>query len=91
MTQHNKAVISNSAPTRVSPPGTHGGLDITVQNINSSGDIYIGDESVSSENYGFKLSPNQAFSIQLGGVESLYVIGSQANLSIATITFGLVN
>ena len=90
MTQHNISVIGNTTPIRISPPGKHSGLDFTIQNINTSGNIYIGDANVSAESYGFKLAPGQGFSVVLPGRESLYVIGSAANLSIATITFSLV-
>jgi len=89
MTQHNLITISDSVATRITPPGTHSGMDITVQNVNSSGYIYLGGEDVSDEDYGYRILPNHALSIELPGKDALYVIGSIANLKVAVLKTGL--
>ena len=86
MTAHALVNLSTSTPTLLSPYGTHSGLDFTVQNVNSSGYIYIGGSTVSSTNYGFRLEPNQAFSLELSGRDSLYAIASTASMKAAVIS-----
>lgn len=88
MTTHNLYTISNTVPTNISD-GKDAGWDITIQNVNDSGYIYLGGEGVSSSNYGFRLAPNQAFSIELPGTDDLYAIGSTTNLSAAVLRTGL--
>lgn len=89
MTTHNLYTVNNTTPTLVSPSGLDSGVDITIQNVNDTGYIYIGGEGVSSSSYGFRLSTNQSFSIELPGTDDLYVIGSADNLSVAVLTTGL--
>lgn len=88
MTTHTLYTLSDSTPTNVSL-GKDAGYDITVQNVNDSGYIYLGGEGVSSSNYGFRVAPNQAFSIELPGSDDLYAIGSTTNLSAAVLRTGL--
>ena len=89
MTIHQIFTLSDSATTRLTPLGTHSGMDITVQNVNSSGYIYIGGENVSSSSYGFRILPNHAISFELAGEDSLFAIASVDDLNIAVIKIGL--
>lgn len=89
MTTHNLYTVNNTTPTLVSPSGLDSGVDITIQNVNDTGYIYIGGEGVSSSSYGFRLFPNQAFSVELAGTDDLYVIGSSTSLSVAVLTTSL--
>ena len=90
MASHSLISVSNSSATRVSPHGTHSGVDITIQNINDSGYIYVGgNDQVTSSSYGYRLSPNSAISFELPGKDSLYLIGSTTGLSAAVIMTGL--
>lgn len=88
MTTHILYTLSNTTATNLSL-GKDSGFDITVQNVNDTGYIYLGGEGVSSSNYGFRLSPNQAFSIELPGTDDLYAIGSTTNLSAAVLRTSL--
>jgi hypothetical protein len=89
MASHNLVALTDSAPTRLTPNGKHGGMDITVQNVNSSGYIYIGgDETVSSTNYGYRILPNHAISFELPSADALYAISS-APLNAAVMMTGL--
>lgn len=81
--------LSTTTPSRVSPPGIHSGVDITIQNVNSSGYIYVGSSEVSSEAYGYRLLPNHAISIELGGQSSLYVVASASNMKAAVLVTNL--
>ena len=90
MTEYNRALLSSSTATRLSPNGTHSGLDFTIQNPNSEGYIYIGgDSSISSTNYGFRLAPNQAISFELPGKDAIYAIASTSNVYVSVIFTGL--
>jgi hypothetical protein len=85
MTIHALVLISDSEPTRLTPNGIHSGMDITIQNANDSGYLYIGSQSVSSEDYGFRILPNHAISFELPGQESLYAIASNSGMKAAVL------
>lgn len=85
---HALTTLSDSTATRISPPGAHGGLDFTVQNVNSAGYIYLGGEGVTSSNYGFRILPNHSISFELPPKDHLYAVAS-TSLNAAVISIGL--
>lgn len=85
MTAHNLYTISNTAETRLVPPGIHSGKDLTLQNVSASGYIYIGGEGVTAENYGYRLLPNHSISFELSGQDAIYVIASAPDTKLATL------
>lgn len=89
MTAHEIISLSDSIATRLTPTGIHSGMDITLQNVNSSGTIYIGAEGVTSGSYGFKLIAGGAISFELPPRDTLYAIGSVEGLELAKLTIGL--
>jgi hypothetical protein len=89
MARHSLINLSNTEDVRLTPLGTHSGMDLTVQNVNNSGYIYLGGEGVSSENYGYRINASHAFSIELNGKESLYAIASAPSMKIAIIMTNL--
>jgi hypothetical protein len=88
MTTHAIIELNNTTPILVSPNGTHSGCDITIQNINESGYIYVGGKGVSTISYGYRVAPNAAVSFELPGRDAVYLIGS-TTLDAAIITMGL--
>jgi hypothetical protein len=88
MTEHRIELIGTVAK-RLTPNGTHSGMDITLQNVNDSEYIYLGGEGVSTTSYGFRLMPNHSFSIELPGKDALYAIADQADIQLAIIQAGL--
>jgi len=74
---------------RITPNGTHSGMDITIQNVGTSGNIYVGGEGVSTTNYGYKLMPNHAISFELPGLDALYLVADNADSPAAIIQIGL--
>jgi hypothetical protein len=84
MTQHALTTLSNTIATRLTPNGTHSGIDITVQNVNDTAYVYLGGEDVSTSNYGYRIAPNNAWSIELPGQDALYAI-SDVNASYAAV------
>lgn len=89
MTTHAIVTLSDTTATQISPYGTHSGVDITIQNINESGYVYVGGEGVTTSNYGYRISPASAISFELPGYDALYLIGSTNSIQAAVLTMGL--
>lgn len=89
MTQHNVYTISDAVATRLTEAGVHSGKDITLQNANDSGIIYIGGEGVTSASFGYRLLPNHAISFELSGQDDLYAIADSGSLFLATLSINL--
>ena len=89
MTTHAIVTLSDTTATQISPYGTHSGADITVQNINESGFIYVGGAGVSTSDYGYRIAPASAISFELPGHDALFIVASENELQAAVITMGL--
>jgi hypothetical protein len=89
MVSHEVVTLSHTEETRLTPNGVHSGIDITIQNVNISGYIYVGAEGVTSENYGYRLLPNHAISIELNGRDSIYAISSAPSMKAALLKANL--
>lgn len=89
MTQHSLTQLSNVTPIRLTPPGIHSGMDITLQNINDVGNIYIGGENLSFYDYGYKIFPKTGISFELPGNDALYAIADIDAIDVAIMQTGL--
>ena len=90
MTIHSLTTLSSATATRLTPLGSHSGMDITIQNVNAQNYVYLGgDETVSSTNYGFRIMPNHSISFELPGNDALYAISQEDGDQIAVIQTGL--
>jgi hypothetical protein len=90
MASHELIALSNTTATALTPIYTHSGMDITIQNVNTSGYIYIGATSaLTSSNYGFRIMPNHSISFELPGRDCLYAIASTTSMSAAVIRTNL--
>jgi hypothetical protein len=49
---------------------------ISVQNTDDSAPIYIGNQSVTSSNYGIKLAAGQIWSADLAANDEIYAVGT---------------
>jgi hypothetical protein len=87
-TTHALVALNSSTAVKLTPGGMHSGLDFTVQNANDSGYIYLGGEGVTTSNYGYRISPNQAISFELPSYDHLYAVAS-TSLNAAVISIGL--
>jgi hypothetical protein len=87
MAKH-KIVSVGTEAVRLTPNGLHSGMDITLQNINESGYIYIGGETVTPSDYGYRIAPNTAISFELDGSDALYAV-SEGSLNLAVIQIAL--
>jgi hypothetical protein len=89
MASHQLYTVGTSA-TRITPAATHSGLDVTIQNVNDNGYIYVGATSnLSASNYGYRIMPNHAISFELPGNDALFICASEADLNAAVIITGL--
>ncbi len=88
MTNHAIISLSNIESTRLTPNGVHSGLDITIQNLSESAYVYLGGEGVNPEDFGYRLSPGAAWSVELPGTDALYAIADE-NTYIAVLKTGL--
>jgi hypothetical protein len=89
MASHSIKTLSQSTPMRLTPLGVHSGMDITIQNINATGYIYLGSSTVSTTDYGFRIMPNHSISFELPGSDSLYAVSSTNGLQIAVLQTNL--
>ena len=89
MTQHSLTTLSSSSATRLTPIGLHSGMDITIQNVHESAYVYIGGEGVTSLNYGYRLAPGSAWSIELPSRDSIYAISSVNGSNVAVLQTSL--
>ena len=76
---HQMFEIDDSAAVAITPTN-HAGRDITVQNLNDAGYLYLGGPNVTTSNFGYRIAPNSAWSIELRQDETIYAIGSTSIL-----------
>ena len=89
MTQHSITTLSNTSATRLTPIGIHSGMDITIQNVHATAIVYIGGIGVTSSNYGYRLSPDTAWAVELNGMDALYAITNTNGSTVAILTTSL--
>ena len=89
MTTHALTILSDTVATRLTPPGVHSGMDITIQNVDPAAYVYIGGEGVTALAFGYRLSPSHAISFELPGKDALYAISDTDESQIAVIKTNL--
>ena len=89
MTTHATISLSSETATRLTPNGTHSGMDITIQNVDDEAYVYIGGEDLNAENFGYRLSPGLAISFELPGKDALYAITDVDQSYIAVLKTNL--
>jgi hypothetical protein len=89
MTTHILTTLSSSTATLLTPNGIHSGLDITIQNTHASAYVYIGGIGVTSTNYGYRLAPGAAWSVELSGRDALYAITDTNTSKVAVLKTSL--
>jgi hypothetical protein len=89
MTTHALTTLSSTSATRLTPNGVHSGLDITIQNTDGSAHVYLGGVDVTTSDYGYRLAPGAAWSVELPGQDALYAITDTNNSKIAVLKTGL--
>ncbi len=89
MTLHALVTLDSTTATRLTPNGMHSGMDITIQNIHASAYVYIGGEGVTASDYGYRIAPESAFSVELPGTNALYAITNVNGSAVAVLKTGL--
>ena len=90
MANHKIYNLNNSSATRITPQGTHSGLDVTIQNVHESNYVYVGaNDTLTTTNYGYRIMPNHAISFELPGSDALFILGSASSTTAAVIITGL--
>ncbi len=89
MTLHALVTLDSTTATRLTPNGMHSGMDITIQNIHASAYVYIGADGVTASDYGYRIAPGSAFSVELPGLDALYAITNVNGSTIAVLKTGL--
>jgi hypothetical protein len=89
MTIHNLITLSSTTATRLTPNGTHSGLDITLQNVHDTAYVYVGADGVSVTNYGYRIAPGHAISWELPGTDALYAITDTNDSKLAVLKTNL--
>lgn len=89
MTTHNVYTLNSTTATHLTENGVHSGKDLTLQNVNAAGIIYIGGEGVTVSNYGYRLLPNHAISFELSGADTLYAISDSNGMLLASLSINL--
>jgi hypothetical protein len=89
MTQHSRILLSDTTATRLTPNGTHSGIDVTIQNPNETGNIYIGAAGVNASSFGFLIFPKNGISIELSGKDAIYAIADTDDLPVVVLQTSL--
>lgn len=75
--------------TLVGPKTVHSGVDFTIQNVSDVDIVYIGGSDVTTTDYGFKLFPRTAISIELDGNDTIYAVSSASATNVAVMIANL--
>ena len=85
-TYHNLLTLSNTTATELTPAGkVHSGLDLTIQNVHATANVYIGASDVTASDYGYKLEAGDAFSVELNPRDQLFAISDTDESPLALL------
>lgn len=77
MIRHSLKALSTTVPVELTIEDSINGTNtFIVQNVSETEYIYIGNNTVSSSNFGFKIYPKQAFTVELRPNDKVYAVGS---------------
>lgn len=91
MTQHSLTTLSSTSATKLTPNGSHSGLDLTIQNVHASAYVYVGGEGVTANDYGYRIAPNNGISFSLLSHDAIYAITDTNGSKVAVITVGIIS
>lgn len=85
---HHIVELNNASAVAISVTGNHMGRDITIQNIDNSAHVYLGGPDVTTTNFGYRIAPDTAWSVELRKEEVIYAVSSTTS-SVAVLELGL--
>lgn len=76
---HNLVSLSTSSPTMLTTTSAQEGaygreLTISIQNLHSSHFVFLGDSTVTTSSYGFRIDPGQTFTATLNAEDEIYAV-----------------
>lgn len=81
MIRHSLKTLSTTTPVEITVEDLINGVcTLVVQNVDLESNAYLGNQNVSSSDYGFILYPKQAFTVELRPFDKLYAIGDAATI-----------
>jgi hypothetical protein len=89
MVTHSLTTLSNASATRLTPNGIHSGFDLTVQNVHATAIVYLGGIGVTSSDYGYRLDPGTAWSVELSSKDYIYAITDTNTSKVAVLRTSL--
>jgi hypothetical protein len=86
MIRHQIKTLSLVSPTEITIDDSINGVNtLVIQNINDSGYVYVGGYNVSDTDFGFKIYPQQAFTVELRPFDKIYAVGDALDISVMVI------
>ena len=87
---HALITLNVSTPTILTVPTASeqnysASLSISIQNLHSTHFVYLGDPSVSTTSYGFRIDPGQTWTADLMANEDLYAVTDTGTTQVAVI------
>ena len=77
MIRHEVKSLNTTTPIELTiEDSINSACTLVIQNVDAAEYIYIGNSSVSSSNYGFKIYPSQAFTVELRPFDRIYAVAS---------------
>ena len=67
--------LSGTAVSVLSSDTTPSYASVAIENTSTTGFAYVGDSTVTTSNYGFKLYPAQTITMEINQYEALYLCG----------------
>ena len=89
MAIHSFLTLSSSSATRLTPPGVHSGMDITLQNVDDEAYVFVGGSTVTPSDYGYRIAPGHAISFELPGKDDLYATTDTDSSKLAVLRTNL--
>ena len=87
---HKNVVVNSITSTMLTIPSSEEdqyskSLSITIQNLDETISVYLGDESVSTSSYGFRLDPYATYSADLLTRDEIYSVSAEGQVNLAII------
>ena len=87
---HNKFTLSDTTATLLTVPSHDEQeyaslLTISIQNLSSDRFVFLGDSSVTTGSYGYRIDPGQVFSADLNPNDDLYAVCDLNSTDVAVM------
>ena len=90
MTSHNVVSMPTTGVAyEIVPAAQSNGFDVTIQNNNTSATILLGDNTVTTSNYGFKVAAGAAISFELAPGDSIWAVSPSSDVTVHVLRVDL--